>query len=254
VTAKELPVSRHGVRIAKSIPLVSARRALAENMLKSHTQAPSVSVLVEWEIDGLVDTYQRLSRWTDAAPNRPKITYTHLMVKAVALALRQHALLNSTVVRDEIQVLDEVNVGVAVALDDGGLVVPVIRDADRKSIEQIAEEGAALIRKARAGALQLGDVRGGTFTLTNIGVVPESRWQTPILTPGQCGILAVGAVRQTAVVRAGHLAVGHALPASLTFDHRIVNGLPAALFLNTVAANCNGAALLETVARDEVGS
>lgn len=249
-----VPLSRHGVRIAKSIPLVSARRALAENMLKSHTEAPSVSILVEWEVDGLVDTYQRLLARTDAAANRPKITYTHLLIKAVALALRQHALLNSTVVQDEIQVLDEVNVGIAVALDDGGLVVPVIRDADRKPIEQIAEEAATLVRKARAGALRLGDVRGGTFTLTNIGIVPESRWQTPILIPGQCGILAVGAVRQTAVVRAGHLAVGHVMPASLTFDHRIVNGLPAALFLQTVATNCNGAALLEIAARDQVGS
>jgi pyruvate dehydrogenase E2 component (dihydrolipoamide acetyltransferase) len=154
----------------------------------------------------------------------------HVTLKALAQALQQHRFLNATLAANEIQLLEEINIGVAVALSDGNLVVPVIRAADQKS------EARLLADQARNGKLRLSDVRGATFTLTNVGTIADSRWQTPLVPTSQCAILATGAIREAPVVRNGAIVVGRVMSASLTFDHRIVSGVPAALFLKTFGA------------------
>jgi pyruvate dehydrogenase E2 component (dihydrolipoamide acetyltransferase) len=102
-------------------------------------------------------------------------------------------------------------------------------------LAEVAQRAADLQERAKIGKLALDDVRKGTFTLTNIGMLPESRWTTPIINQPQCAILGTGAIRQAPVVRDGQLAVGWVVSMSLTFDHRIVNGLPASLFLHTLS-------------------
>ena len=148
----------------------------------------------------------------------------HVTLKALAQALQQHRFLNATLAANEIQLLEEINIGVAVALSDGNLVVPVIRAADQKSITDIAAEARLLADQARNGKLRLSDVRGATFTLTNVGMIADSRWQTPLVPTSQCAILATGAIREAPVVRNGAIVVGRVMSASLTFDHRIVSG------------------------------
>jgi pyruvate dehydrogenase E2 component (dihydrolipoamide acetyltransferase) len=235
VTGPEVRLSSSGARIAETIPLVGVKRLIAKHMVDSHIGVPSVTIMEEFNVDALVDLRNMLNEMA-AKDGIAKISYTHLLVKFVASSLRLHRLLNSTLVDAEIQILEDINIGVAVALDNGDLVVPVIRNADQLSIPQIAMEANRLAIAARQRRLTPQDVRGGTFTLTNIGVVPETRWQTPIVNAPQCAILAAGAVRQAPVIRNSAITIGHVMSVSLSFDHRIVSGHPAALFLKAFDA------------------
>jgi pyruvate dehydrogenase E2 component (dihydrolipoamide acetyltransferase) len=126
-----------------------------------------------------------------------------------------------------------VHIGVAVALDEG-LVVPVIRDADRKTVQEIAEVSRALVDKARAGTHGVDDVRGGIFTITNLGMYGIDAF-TPIINQPQVAILGVGRIIEKPAVHDGQIAIRSLMTLSLTFDHRIVDGAPAAAFLHDVA-------------------
>jgi pyruvate dehydrogenase E2 component (dihydrolipoamide acetyltransferase) len=234
-------LTEQGVRIAEGVPLVAARKMLAAHMAKSHLNIPAVTILEEWNVQALVDLRRRMNERAADCDVQP-ISYTHLIIRAVAQTLKQHKWLNATITESEIQILDEVNIGVAVSLPNGNLVVPVIRDADKKSVVDIAAESVELAARARTGKLRPSDVRGATFTLTNIGIVPETRWQTPLISSSQCAILATGAIREAPIVRDGQLAVGRVMSASMTFDHRIVSGLPAMLFLKSLSALFDGTA------------
>lgn len=225
-------LSAGGVRIAARIPLTGMRRTIAQHMLVSHQSVPAVTIFGEFEMAPLI----ALKR---AASHKPsggvKISYTHYLMKAVALALQEHPLLNATLATDHIQVLAEVNIGMAVALPDGTLIVPVVRDVTGKSVAEIAHEAAELADAARRGALNVKHVRGATFTISNVGMIPGTRWQTPLINQAQCAILAVGEIRRIPVVRDDRIAIGDVMSASLTFDHRIVNGIPASSFVATLS-------------------
>jgi len=140
--------------------------------------------------------------------------------------------MNSRLVDDAINESGEVNVGMAVALDEG-LIVPVVRGADRKSLRELASETAALAARARAGKLTLDEVSGGTFTVTNLGTFGVDVF-TPILNPGEVGILGVGRIVEKPAIYRGEIARRSMLALSLTFDHRVIDGAPAAAFLQTV--------------------
>lgn len=218
------------MKIAAKIPLAGLRRVIAEHMLASHQNVPAVTIFGEFDTAKLI-ALKRNALDGRAAAAGAKISYTHLFMKALGVALREHPLLNATIAGDHIQVLDEINLGMAVALPEGTLVVPVIRDVDRKTVIEIAQEAAQLADAARRGALGIKQVRGATFTLTNVGMISGTRWQTPLISQSQCAILAFGEIRQTPVVRAGQVAIGDVVSASLTFDHRIVSGVPASEFI-----------------------
>jgi pyruvate dehydrogenase E2 component (dihydrolipoamide acetyltransferase) len=160
------------------------------------------------------------------------VTYTHAIVKAAALALAEHPRLNSTLEGDVIRLPDEVNVGVAVALDEG-LIVPVVREADRKSLRQIAVEARELSEKARQGTLTVDEVTGGTFTVTTLGMYDVDVF-TPIVNPPQCAILGVGRVKEVPAFEGDRVVRRSVLNLSLSFDHRVVDGAPAAEFLRRV--------------------
>lgn len=223
-------VSAGGVKIAAKIPLAGMRRLIAEHMLASHQSVPAVTIFGEFDMGALI-LLKRSVLDGRALAAGAKISYTHLFMKALGVALREHPLLNATIAGDHIQVLDEINLGMAVALPEGTLVVPVVRDVDRKTVIEIAQEAAQLADAARRGALGIKQVRGATFTLTNVGMISGTRWQTPLVSQSQCAILAFGEIRQTPVVRAGQIAIGDVVSASLTFDHRILSGVPASEFI-----------------------
>ena len=159
-------------------------------------------------------------------------TYTDLLVKLTATALEKHPLLNAYWENERISVLDDIHIAIAVDTEEG-LLAPVLRDANKKSIAQIAEESRSLAEKARARKLDRDSLQGGTFTITNLGTYGIDAF-TPIINLPQCAILGVGAIRLKPAVYEGQLAARHMVSLSLTFDHRIVDGAPAAAFVKTV--------------------
>lgn len=222
--------TKQGVAVRQAIPLVAMKKMIADHLLASHQQVPAVSVFADLDVDQVLAL--RKARFAETPQ---KVTLTHILLKAIAEALKSFPLLNATLADNEILVLDEINIGVAVALADGNLIVPVIRGVDRLGVAEIARRAQELAEAALKGKLGLEDVRGGTFTLSNVGSVPGTLWQTPLINSPQSGTLALGRVREAAVVRDGRIVVGQVMGASLSFDHRVISGLPASEFMARLA-------------------
>lgn len=224
VIASKAAASATGSPVQGS-PLRGMRKSIAERMLRSLQSTAQLTIFAEADVTAMVARRQRLA--TEFA-----LTYTDLLIEAVAKALRVHRRLNATASADAVQEHDSVDVGMAVALDDG-LIVPIIRSADTKSLRQIAVESQRLAEQARNGTLSVDDVGGGTFTITNLGMYGIDSF-TPILHTPQVAILGVGRIVEKPAVHAGQIVPRAMLTLSLTFDHRIVDGAPAAAFLRQV--------------------
>jgi len=158
---------------------------------------------------------------------------TDIIVAAVAKALREHELLNASVDGDEIVFHEDVNVAVAVAVPTGGLLTPVIRGADKLEFEDLCAESKRLVDKARAGKISPDDLIGGTFTVTNMGAGEVDAF-TPIINYPQSAILGIGRTVEKVVALDGEVAIRPEAVLSLTHDHRIIDGVPAAEFLKTI--------------------
>ncbi len=209
----------------RSIPLRGMRKTIAARMHQSLRDTAQLTISTEADVTAAVDFRTRQGRDFD-------FTYTDLLIHAVARALLRHPRMNSRLSEDAIVMLTEVNIGMAVALDEG-LIVPVIRAADRRSLREIAAATKELGEKARAGGLKLEDVSGGTFTVTNLGTWGIDAF-TPILNLGETGILGVGRIVEKPAVSRGEISRRSMLTLSLTFDHRVIDGAPAASFLQSV--------------------
>jgi pyruvate dehydrogenase E2 component (dihydrolipoamide acetyltransferase) len=209
----------------ETIPLIGMRATIARRMYDSLQSMAQLTLHAEADVTDLVDLRERLKK---QAP----ITYTDLIVRACALALRRHPHLNATLDGDAIRLLPHINIGVAVALQDG-LIVPVIADADQKTIAELARARVLLVERARAGQLTMEEVSGGTFTVTNLGTYGIDGF-TPIINPPEAAILGVGRLVDRVVIHQGKVAQRTMVTLSLTFDHRVVDGAPAAAFLQSV--------------------
>jgi len=205
------------------IPLRGSRKILAQRMRRSLQESAQFTLSLEVDLTEAEMLRQRLFRGGE----RSRVTHTDLIVKAVAEALKRHPRLNSSLVVDEVWVQGEINIGVAVALDDG-VVVPVVRQADEKNLLEIAQITADLTRRARYARLSPDETAGATFTVSMLGLVDSF---TPILGPGQVAILGVGRVAQKPVVHRGEVAVRTMASLSLTVDHQVIDGAPAVAFL-----------------------
>jgi pyruvate dehydrogenase E2 component (dihydrolipoamide acetyltransferase) len=161
------------------------------------------------------------------------LTYTDLLIEAVVAMLKEQPVFNSTLTDAGIVLLEEINIGFAVALESG-LVVPVIKGAGRLGLEQITRARTGLAERATAGTLGLEDVEGGTFTITNLGAFGADAF-TPIINPPQAAILGVGRILERPAVVGGAVRVVPTMWLSLTIDHRVVDGAPAARFLESLA-------------------
>ena len=210
----------------RRVPLQGLRQMIAENMVNSLQTMAQVTVTTEVDVTELVALHERLKQDFE-------VTYTDLIVKATTIALKKHPRLNATLVGDEIQLLDELNIGVGVALEEG-LIVPVIHNAGCLSLQQIGAIVRDLAAKARSHSLDLDEVTGGTFTITNLGVYGIDAF-TPVINPPEAAILGVGRIVEKLVIYRGDAARRSMLVLSLTFDHRLVDGAPAAAFLQTLA-------------------
>jgi pyruvate dehydrogenase E2 component (dihydrolipoamide acetyltransferase) len=210
------------------VPFAGIRKVVAERLTESLQTMAQVTIAREVEAGGLVARRAALAAGFEAATG-VRLSYTDLLVETVARLLGDHPLLNATLTEQGIVCPPAVHMGVAVALDDG-LIVPVIRDADRRPLAEIARDRADLAAKAQAGTLTLDELEGGTFTISNLGSFGADAF-TPIVNPPQCAILGVGRIVDKPVAVAGQVEIRPMLWLSLTFDHRIVDGAPAARFL-----------------------
>jgi len=208
-------------RVREVIPLTGIRKTTAERLSLSARTAPHSTITMEVDMTNA----GRLHKETQAS-------YTDMLVKAVAQALREHPIMNSTLEGGQIKVFEDINVGVAVATEKG-LVVPVIHNADRGSLKDIASALILLVEKAREGKLTREDLTGGTFTITNLGMYGVDVF-IPIINPPETAIMGVGRVTEKPLVVNGQVVTKPVVQLSLSFDHRIVDGAPAAQFLQRV--------------------
>ena len=211
---------------AEDIPLRGMRKVIAERMHQSLQGSAQLTISTEVDVTQLIDRRQEVRQEFN-------VTYTDFIVQACAHALRQHPRMNASLEGNIIHVHGDIHVGLAVALDEG-LIVPVVRDVDKKSLKDIAAEAKTLAERARAGQLKLEEVSGGTFTVSNLGMYGVDAF-TPIINAPQSGILGVGRIVEKPVIFRGEVAKRSMMVLSLTFDHRVIDGAPAGAFLQTVA-------------------
>jgi len=210
------------------VAFAGIRKVVAERLTESLRTMAQVTISREVDASGLVARRAALAAGFEAAAG-VRLTYTDLLVETVARLLGDHRLLNATLTGQGIVVPPAVHMGVAVALEDG-LIVPVVRDAGSRPLGELARDRADLAARAQAGTLTLDELEGGTFTISNLGSFGADAF-TPIVNPPQCAILGVGRIVDKPVAVAGEVQVRPMMWLSLTFDHRIVDGAPAARFL-----------------------
>ena len=228
------PQPTSGQEADEIIPLVGMRRTIAERLTASYQTIPHITFTARVDMTGFNAARAELNAHAQSA-GLPKISVTALLVKAVAHVLKRHPWLNSSLVGDEIRLRKEINVGVAVALETG-LIVPVVRQADRKGLAELATEVDDLALRAREGRLTPSDVGGGTFTISNLGPFGVEEF-TAIINPPQAAILAVGATQLEAVPQEGGAIVARPIMRlTLSADHRVVDGAVAARFLGDLKA------------------
>ncbi|WP_439030743.1 2-oxo acid dehydrogenase subunit E2 [Gordonia terrae] len=220
-----------GPRPGDVIPLRGMRGAIARNMMDSLQSMAQLTHGYEVDVTDLVAVRAALKQESAAADRRAP-SLNDFIIRAAALALRQHPMLNAGIVDDQIVLAERVDVGVAVAVD-GGLVVPVVRDADQLSVGEIAGSTAELADAARNGRLGLDDLEGATFSVSTLGAYGVDFF-TPVINPGNVAILGVGRVKDGFRWDGDTPVRTQVLTLSLTFDHRAVDGAPAAEYLRTV--------------------
>ena len=223
------------------LPLTPVRRMIADNMVVSSTQIPQAWSMMEVDVTGLV---RRRNEVRDDFELRTgvRLTYLPFVLKAVAEALRENPLVNSSWDGDAILLKRRINIGVAVAAPDG-LVVPVVHDADRLSVAGLAEALDGLTGRARRGGLAIEEVQGGTFTVNNTGAL-GSVLSRPLVNPPQAAILATESIVKRPVVIGDAIAIRSMMNLALTFDHRVLDGSEAGAFVSAVKR------LLESIGPD----
>jgi pyruvate dehydrogenase E2 component (dihydrolipoamide acetyltransferase) len=209
--------------VAEVVPLTSIRRTIAKRLTKAW-EAPVFQISMSADMTRAVALRERL--------RDEKVTVTDVLTKLAAIALLRHREVNAHFADDEIRIFPSANVGLAVATERG-LVVPVIRDCERKSLVQIAADRGALVSRAREAKLTAEDLEGGTFTISNLGMYGVEQF-IAVLNPPQVAILAVGAIEERPVAESGELVVRPLMSMTLTCDHRAVDGAKAAEFLREV--------------------
>jgi pyruvate dehydrogenase E2 component (dihydrolipoamide acetyltransferase) len=220
-----------GIAVKSSIKLSGMRKITAERMSFSKTNIPHIVLNIEANVTELTGFKKELEEKL-LKKHKVKITYTDLILKSAAAALRINQELNSTYSDGSHIIYDDINVGLAVSLEDG-LVVPVIKTCDRLSIENIAKRRIEITGRAREGKLSPEDVSGGTFTVTNLGMYGVRSF-SPIINPPQAAVLAVGEIYTGPVVTNGKTGQGYFMNLSISCDHRIIDGKNGAKFLKSM--------------------
>ncbi len=217
--------------IGQVIPFAGVRKAVARNVASSAQSAVHVTLVTEVDMTECVALRSSVLQAVEAKYG-VRISYTDIIVKAAAKAIEEKPIVNSSLAEDKIIIHDHINIGLATAIENG-LVVPVIKDANLKTIPQISMEAKELAARAREGKSTAEDLSGGTFSITNLGAYGVDSFN-PVITPGQSAILGVCAIRERPVVIGGQVVVRSMMNLCLSFDHRVMDGAPAAEYLAAV--------------------
>ena len=218
-----------GEREFEDKELSTIRKTIALRMTQSKAPIPHFTVTVEADMGEA----QHLRGSLNAVdPTAEKLSINHILIKAVALALKRHPMVNAAFANGKARLFTKVHIGVAVALEDG-LIVPVIRDCDRKSLGEIAREAKSLIERARGKKLRPEEYSGGTFAISNLGMYDVVEF-TAVIDPAHGGILAVGAIEEKPMVLNGQIVIRQRMRLTGSFDHRIIDGAMGAKFLQDV--------------------
>ncbi|MDF1558967.1 MAG: dihydrolipoamide acetyltransferase family protein [Bacteroidales bacterium] len=233
--ARTAPATPDGVRELVEIrPMSQIRKSIAKNMLRSKQSTAHMTLFEEPEVSALVEARSRYRE--EYKKEDISLTYLPFIIKAVVAALKRHPELNSEMDFEKGNIIykNYYNIGIAVSTEDG-LVVPVIRNADKLTVKELSKAVAEIAVKARDRKLTLDDMKDGTFTITNYGAL-GGWFGVPVINYPQVGILGIGRINQQPVVADGEIRVGNVMPLSLSVDHRMVDGAEATEFLNDVAA------------------
>ncbi|HHT7190934.1 TPA: dihydrolipoamide acetyltransferase family protein [Bacillus cereus] len=216
---------------SKEIPVTGMRKAIANRMHASLQNSAQLTLTMKVDVTDLVVLHKEIA---GVVQNRydNKLTITDFVSRAVVLSLGEHKEMNSAYINDAIHQFEHVHLGMAVALENG-LVVPAIRFANNLSLVALSKEIKSVAKKAREGILSGDDMQGTTFTISNLGSF-GIEYFTPVLNTPETGILGVGAIEHVPLYKGEELRKGSMLPLSLTFDHRVLDGAPAAAFLSTI--------------------
>jgi pyruvate dehydrogenase E2 component (dihydrolipoamide acetyltransferase) len=209
------------------LPVSQMRKTIARRLGESKFTAPHFYLTVSIDMDNAMEARASINK--SIAPN--KVSFNDLVIKSCATALKQHPQINSAWMGDTIHQHDHVNIGVAVSVEDG-LLVPVVRFADGKTLTQISTEVREFAKKAKAKKLQPQDWEGNTFTISNLGMFGIEEFTAIINSPDSC-ILAIGGISQVPVVKKGEIVPGNIMKVTLSCDHRVVDGVAGSQFLNT---------------------
>lgn len=224
------PVAAPAAAGAEEVPLSRMRQTIARVTSQSKQQVPHIYLTIDVTMDAAMALRQQLNAALEG--EGVKISVNDLVVKATAKALVKHRFMNASYAGDKVIIHPTVDIGIAVSLDQG-LITPVIRAADKKALSAISQETRELAAKARNGTLRPEEFSGGTFTISNLGMYNIDEFQAIIVQP-QAGILAVGAAAPRPVVKDGQLAIATMMRLTLSADHRVTDGAPAAIFLNEI--------------------
>ena len=221
----------------KIVEMDRMRQMIADHMVFSASTAPHVTAYVEADLTEMVN-WRNKNKDAFQKKYSEKLTFTPLFIECVAKAIKDFPMINSTLDGTNIIVKDEINIGMATALPSGNLIVPVVKNADKKNLRELAETTNELVAKARDNKLKGDDTKGSTFTISNVGTF-GSLMGTPIINQPQVAILAVGAIKKRPVVietpHGDSIAIRHMMYLSMSYDHRIVDGCLGATFLTAVA-------------------
>ncbi|HDX9657436.1 TPA: 2-oxo acid dehydrogenase subunit E2 [Bacillus toyonensis] len=216
---------------SKIIPVTGMRKAIANRMQASLQNSAQLTLTMKVDVTDLVALHKEIAEVVQKRYDN-KLTITDFVSRAVVLALQEHKEMNSAYIDDAIHQFEHVHLGMAVALENG-LVVPAIRFANNLSLVELSKEIKNVAQKARAGSLNSDNMQGTTFTISNLGSF-GIEYFTPVLNTPETGILGVGAIEHVPVYKGKKIKKGSMLPLSLTFDHRVLDGVPAAAFLRTI--------------------
>lgn len=226
----EIPVAES---VQSRTSVTGMRKVIGERMLQSVQQAPHVTLHTQIDMKQSVDLRKQLLPVIEEQTGF-RLSYTEIILKAVAVTLRKHPMLNASMVQDEIVVHDQINIGLAVSHPDG-LLVPVLRQVDQLGLAALTQESKQVAQQARSGQLSPDALQGGTFTVSNLGMYAVDEF-TPIINLPETAILGVGRIQEKPVGVDGEIVLRPMMSLSLSFDHRVIDGAPAAAFLTDLKA------------------
>ena len=212
----------------EDVPLTQIRKTIARRLVESLGPVPHFFLTSEIDMERAWDAREALN----ALGEEPRISFNDIIVKVIAAALKQHRACNAWWQGDRIRYFNDVHIGMAVAVEDG-LITPVIRSADRKTLRAIAAESRDLAQRARARKLKPEEYTGSTFSISNLGMFGIDQF-TAVINPPEAGIIAVGAITSQPVAHEGAVSVRRRIRLTMSCDHRVIDGATGAKFLQTV--------------------